>query len=100
MRVENLSLRQVSIAIPVLALINWAWLHFAVLPSMTGDQRRRLYSGWGSTPYPYALSVAFICFAIWFVFSYRGKFATRGRKIGVFAMALGSLCAFAHKRSI
>ncbi|MFI5176111.1 MAG: hypothetical protein ACHQKY_14720 [Terriglobia bacterium] len=92
MKLEQLSLRQVTVGILLLSFLNWAFLQFVALPGMEDEQRRRLYSGWASTPYPYAISAAFIVFAIWFVFYYRGQLATRGLKIAVFGMALGALC--------
>ena len=92
MRIENLSLRQVGVAVPILGLLNWAILQFAILPRMTEQERRGLYSGWMSTSYPYLVSFALICAAVWFVFSYRGRYSTNGRKITAFAIAVGALC--------
>jgi len=94
MKFASLSLRQVAIGVPIFGVLNWAILQFAILPKMTEAQRMRLYAGWSSTPYPLLINTAFICFAVWFVFSYtyKGSLATPGRKIAVFAMALGSLC--------
>ena len=92
MQLKDLSLRQTAVAVLLLGFVNWAVLQFVLLPEMPDEQRKRLYSGWASTPYPYAVSVVFIGFAIWFVFSYRGRFATHGRKVAIFAMALGALC--------
>jgi hypothetical protein len=46
------------------------------MPSMPEEQRRRIYAGWPSTPYPYAISLAFIIFAFWFVFRYQGSLQT------------------------
>jgi hypothetical protein len=91
MKLENLSFRQVALGVLVLGFLTWAGLQFAILPSMPAEERKQLYSGWPSTPYPYFVGIAFICFAVWFVFSYNGSLATHGRKIVVFAMALGSL---------
>jgi hypothetical protein len=85
-------LRQVAIGILVLGLLNWAGFQFAILPDMPEDQRKRLYSGWASTPYPYVLGLAFVAFAVWFVFLYKGQLATHGRRIVVFAIAFGALC--------
>src|SRR5580704_10988225 len=90
MKLEDLSVRQVAIAVPALGVLNWAILQFAFLPGMSRSQREHLYAG--SNPYLYALTVAFIVFGCWFTFGYRGRFATHGRKIAVFAIALGSLC--------
>jgi hypothetical protein len=92
MKVEDLSFRQVAVAVPLLGLCNWALLQFVMLPEMAEEQRRRLYLGSVLTPYLYGISIAFVCFAVWFVFSYRGPLATHGRRIAVFAMALGSVC--------
>ena len=94
MRIENLSLRQVGVAVPILGLLNWAILQFAILPRMTEQERRGLYSGWMSTPYPYLVSFAVICAAVWFVYFYRGRYLTHGRRIAAFAMALGAVCGF------
>jgi hypothetical protein len=91
MKLENLSLRQVVVAVPILGLLNWAILQFALLPNMTEQERRGIYSGWMSTPYRYAISAAYICAAIWFVFFYRGRYLTHGRRIAAFAMGLGAL---------
>lgn len=92
MKLEELSLRQVAVAIPVLALLNWAIFQFGFLPKMTEQERNGICDGWMSTPYPYVISVALVCTAIWFVFFYRGRYATHGRRITAFAMALGALC--------
>ncbi|HXR32202.1 MAG TPA: hypothetical protein VN830_00730 [Verrucomicrobiae bacterium] len=92
MRLENLSLRQVAIAVPILGLVNWAIFLFAFLPKMTEQDRKGIYAGWMSTPYPYAGSIALICAAIWFVFLYRGSYSTQGRRVAAFAMALGASC--------
>jgi hypothetical protein len=58
---------------------------------MTQKQRQMMYSGWLSTPYPYAVSLAFVAFSVWFVFFYRGRLSTHGRKIATFGMALAAL---------
>jgi hypothetical protein len=92
MKLEDLSLRQVAIGVPVLGLLDWAFLQFVALPNMTERQRALLYSIWDSTPYLYAITLAFVGFAIWFVFFYRGPLMTQGRKIAIFGMALGSVC--------
>ena len=66
-------------------------LNRAILPGMTEDQRERMvHLGRVYARYEYPIGVAFILFAIWFVCSYRGRFATHGRKAAVFGMALGS----------
>jgi hypothetical protein len=91
-RLEKLSFRQVTVGIFVLALLNWAFLQFAALPNMSEQERRAIYSGGMSTPYPYAISVALICAAIWFAFSYHGHYSTQGRRIAAFGMALAGLC--------
>ena len=91
MSLENLSFRQVAVAVPILGLLNWAIFQFG-MSRMTEQERRGIYAGWMSTPYPYAISVALVCTAIWFVFFYRGRYATHGRRITAFAMALGALC--------
>ena len=92
MKFEDLSLRQVAIGVPIFGLINWAILQWAVLPTMPEDRRKQLYTGSASSPYLYGVCLAFIVFAVWFVFKYQGRFATHGRKVAVFAMALGSIC--------
>ena len=92
MKLEDLSLRQVAVAIPILALLNWAIFQFGILPKMTEQERNEIYAGWMSTPYPYVISLAFICAAIWFVFSYRGRYSTQGRRVAAFGMALGAMC--------
>ena len=91
LRLENLSLRQVAIGVSILGLANWAILQFGLLPMMTAQQRDAIYPTWVSNPYIYAASLAFVCAAIWFVFSYRGSHSTQRRRIIVFAMALGTL---------
>lgn len=75
----------------MLGLLNWAILQFALLPGMTEQERRGIYAGWMSTPYPHVSSVVLICTAIWFVFSYHGRYSTHGRRIAAFAMVLGAL---------
>ena len=92
LRLNNLSFRHITVAIPILSLFNWAILQFAVLPNMTEQQRRGIYPEWMSTPYPYAISFALICAAIWFVFSYQGRYSTHGNRIAVFAMVLAGFC--------
>jgi hypothetical protein len=89
-KLEDLSLRQIAIGVPAFGFVNWALLQFVFLPKMLQSQRDHLYAG--SNSYLYSLSIAFIIFAYWFTFRYRGQYATHGRKIVVFAMALGSLC--------
>ena len=91
MKTENLPFRLVGVAVPVLGLINWAIFQFALLPNMTELERKGIYAGWMSTPYPYAISVPLVCAAIWFAFWYRGRYATHGIKIAAFAMAVGAL---------
>jgi hypothetical protein len=81
MKLEDFSLRQVAVAVPVLGLFNWAFLQFVSLPHMTESQRKQLYTGSAFAPYGYAISIAFVCFAAWFVFFYRGPQMTHGRKI-------------------
>jgi hypothetical protein len=92
MKLEDFSLRQVAVAVPILGLLNWAFLQFVALPNMTEEQRKHLYTGSAFAPYGYTISAIFVCFAIWFVFFYRGRWLTHGRKIAVFGMALGSIC--------
>ena len=55
MRIENHSIRQVAVAVPILGLFNWAILQFALLPGMTEQERKGIYSGWLYTPYRYAV---------------------------------------------
>jgi len=90
-RLENLSFRKIAIAISVLAFLNWVGLQFVFLPKMTQQERTQIYAGWMSTPFPYAISLALICIAIWFAISYRGRYSTRGRRIAAFGMAIGAL---------
>jgi len=54
-RIENHSIRQVAVAVPILGLFNWAILQFALLPGMTEQERKGIYSGWLYTPYRYAV---------------------------------------------
>jgi hypothetical protein len=82
--------RQVAIAVPILFLLNWAFAQFVALPNMPENQRKQLYTS-AFAPYGYSISIAFVCFAIWFVFFYRGPWMTHGRKIVIFALALGSV---------
>lgn len=91
LKLSDLSIRQVSIAIPLLAVLNWAVLQFAILPNMSEEQRKQLYPGWTSSPYAYALCFIFVGFAFWFVFLYRGILANHQRRLALFAMALGSI---------
>jgi hypothetical protein len=91
-KLEDFSLSQIAVGVLVLGLLNWAALQFVALPDMPEEQRKRLYSGWASTPYPYAIGLAFIAFAVWFVFYYQGRFATPRRRIAVFTIAFGALC--------
>jgi hypothetical protein len=94
-RLENLSFRQVAVAVAILGLTNWAILQFAALPNMTEQERAGLYAGWMSTPYPYAISAALIAAALWFVILYQGRYATHGKKIAAFGIALGALAGMA-----
>src|SRR5664280_2517400 len=80
MKLEDLSLRQIAIGVPILGLINWAGLQYAILPNMPEERRRELYAGSASSPYFYGVSCAFILFAVWFVFRYQGRFSTHGRR--------------------
>jgi hypothetical protein len=91
-KLEDLSFRQVAVVIPILALLNWAIFQFGILPKMTEQERNAIYAGWMSTPYPYVISLGLVFAAIWFVFSYRGRFSTQGRRIAAFGMALGTVC--------
>ena len=95
MKLENLSFRQVAAAVAILGLLNWAILQFAALPNMTEQERAGLYAGWMSTPYPYAISVVLIAAALWFALLYQGRYATHGKKIAAFGMALGGLAGMA-----
>src|SRR5579863_7111347 len=95
MRLDKLSLRQVSMAIPVVAFFNWVALQFALVPQMAESDRENLYPRWLATPYPYVISVIFMGFAIWLAFSYRGRLATHGLKLTVYALALAVLCGLA-----
>src|SRR5579863_5566150 len=87
---ERLSLRQVSICVLVLGVLNWAGLQFVILPKMTVAERREIYSGWMSTPYPDVAGLIFICSAAWFLAFYRGTRATHGIRIAICAMASGA----------
>jgi len=89
---ESLSFRQVAVGIPILALLNWGIFQFGILPKMPEQERKGIYAGWMSTPYPYVISLAFVCAAIWFAFSYRGRSSTHGRRIAAFGMALATVC--------
>jgi len=95
MRLEKLSLRQIAQVIPVVAFFNWVVLQFALVPQMGEEERRNLYPPWLSTPFPYAVSLVFMCAALWFARFYRGRFATYGLKLSVFALALAALCGMA-----
>jgi len=91
---SDLSIRQVAIAVPILAILNWAVFQFAVLPNMSEEQRRQLYPGWISSPSVYALCFIFIVFALWFVFLYRGTLATHeeGLRFSVWRLDHSSAC--------
>jgi hypothetical protein len=91
LRLENLSFRQIGVAVAILWIFTWAVLQFVILPHMTQQERGEIYAGWISTPYPYAISVALILAASWFAFFYRGRYATYRRRIFVFGMALGGI---------
>jgi hypothetical protein len=92
MKLEDFSLRQVAIGIPALVFAYWAAMQFVILPHMSEEHRRHIYPDNFGAHYLQAISIAFMVFAAWFVFRYKGRFATHGRKLVVFAMALGSLC--------
>jgi hypothetical protein len=77
LRLEKFSLRQVAVGVAMLGLANWAELQFVLLPMMTQQQREAIYPVWMSSPYVYAIFLAFACAAIWFVFSYRGRYSTQ-----------------------
>jgi hypothetical protein len=94
-KLGNLSFRHVALGIFVLALLNWAFLQFVVLPNMSVQECGGMYAGWISAPYPYAISVLIIFAFIWFAFFYRGRHSTHGRRIAAFGMALGGLCGMA-----
>jgi hypothetical protein len=79
------------VGIPILALLNWGIFQFEILPKMPEQERKDIYAGWMSTPYPYVISLAFVCAAIWFAFSCRGRFSTHGRRIAAFGMALATV---------
>ena len=91
MKLERLSLRQIATGVPVLGLIEWAWAQFVFVPRLTTAQREDFYSG-GYYAYAWMFGIAFLCFAMWFVFFYQGTLATHKRKIIIFAMGMGSLC--------
>ena len=90
-KLENLSFRQVAFGIFLLAILNWAFLQFVALPNMSEQDRKGIYTGWISSPYSYAISVAIILAFGWFAFSYRGRHATHGKRIAAFGMALAGL---------
>jgi len=94
MKLEDFSLRQVAIGIPTLVFAYWAAMQFVILPHMSDERRRHIYPNDFGAHYLQALSAVFIIFAAWFVFRYDGRFATHGRRIVVFAMALGSACGW------
>ena len=91
MRLAEFSFRQIAVGILILAILNWAICQFGLLPNMAEQDRREIYAGWMSTPYPYVISLVFVCGAAWFVFSYRGRYSTHGRRVAAFVMALGAL---------
>jgi len=91
-KLEDFTLRQVGVAVALLALVDWAVCHFLLLPGMPEEQRRRLYST--LNPYLSALSLTFVAFALWFVFWYRGHLPTHKARLAMFALALGTLCGF------
>ena len=92
MKLSDLTLRQIAVGVPTLCLLNWAVLQFAVLPNMSGDERKRLYPAWVSSPYVYGVCTVFVVVALWLVFRHRGASQTHERRLVLFAMALGSLC--------
>ncbi len=92
MKIEDFSLRQVAIWIPALVVAYWAALQFIVLPRMSEERRQHIYPNNFGAHYLQAIGFAFMVFAAWFVFLYRGRYATHGRKVVVFAMAVGSIC--------
>lgn len=83
--------KHVAVGIFVLALLNWTFLQFVALPNMSEQDRMGIYSGWISSPYPYAISIAIVVALGWFAFSYRGRHATHGKRIAAFAMAFAGL---------
>ena len=89
---EELTYKKVAIAIVVFAIANWAISQFFILPRMTAYQRASIMAGWHYGISPYILSVGFICFAIYFVFFHKGRFATHKNRLVIFAMAVGSAC--------
>jgi len=90
MKLQDLSFRQVALAVSVLGVLNWTVLQFAILPRLTEQERSGIYAGWMSTPYPYAACVAFMCAAAWYLTLYRGRYATHRGRIAVFAAGLGA----------
>ena len=86
-------MRQVGVGFSALALIDWAITQFVVLPKMTEDARKNMYAGFASTPYPYLISGALVCVALWFTFSYRGPLTSQGRRLAAFVMAIAAICA-------
>ena len=95
MKLENLSFRQVAVAVAIVGLLNWAILQFATLPDMTEQERAGLYAGWMSTPYPYVISVVLIAATLWFALLYQGQYGTHGKRIAAFGMALGGIAGMA-----
>ena len=92
MKLEDLTLRQVGAAVPLLALLDWTLCNFVLLPGMPEGQRRLLYSA--LNPYLSALSLMFVVFACWSVFRYHGRFSTHKTRLVMFALALSTLCGF------
>ena len=88
------------IGVLTLATLDWAIFQFGFLPKMTEQERREIYPAWMSSPYPYAISLAFVCASAWFIFSYRGRYSTHGRRIVVFGMALGTLAGLLIRLAI
>ena len=91
MKLEKFTFRQVTVAVLILGLANWAVLQYALLPRMTNDERKAIYSGWMSTPYPYLISIVWLATATWFLVFYHGRFTTHSRRIAVFGMTLGAM---------
>lgn len=91
MRLGDLSFRQISVAVAILWIFSWIVSQFVILPHMTQQERTGIYAGWMSTPYPYVISLSLILGACWFAFLYRGRYATHGRRIFAFGMALGGI---------
>ena len=100
MKLSDLTLRQVGIGIPLLGLLNWAVFQFAILPSMSANEREQLYPTWIPWPSLYLICAIFIAVAFWFVFRYRGTLATTERRVVLFALALGFLCGMLMIASI